>query len=172
MYRAASPVSSEFGAVSRTPAPGCPLCYPRPLPPTDSFSLFFGQEEADTAERDAGRLWRRYLPGDCHHSHGDAQNPAAGCRPNWYVGFTSLCAEQAGEEGWSWNVGAELEGKGREDTFPSLCCPKSEVSQVAAEVSPPLPSSVPPPGAHLALQSFSQVRKVMVLFAPSNRLGK
>lgn len=28
----------------------------------------------------AGRVWSWYLPGGGHHAHGDAEDPAAGCR--------------------------------------------------------------------------------------------
>lgn len=87
-------------------------CYFRPSPLTDSFTLFFGQEKADTAEGNAGRLWRRYLPGHCHHSHGDAQNPAAGCGANWYVVFSSLCTGQS--EGKGLGLGCQGRGGGNE----------------------------------------------------------
>lgn len=119
-------------------------CYFRPPPLTDSFTLFFGQEKADTAEGDAGRLRRRYLPGHCHHSHGDAQNPAAGCGANWYVVFSSLCTGQAEGKGLGLGYQGRGEGMNRENPFSSPCSPRSEVSQDVAEVSPLLPSSFSP----------------------------
>lgn len=101
-----------------------PKRYSRPPPVMDSVSLFFGQETADAAEGDAGRLWRGYLPGDCHHSHGDAQNPAAGCRTHWYVGFSSLCPEQG--EGKELGLGFQgtAERMSGENPFPSPALPR------------------------------------------------
>lgn len=166
MPRAASPVSPGFGAVPRAPAPGCPPCatpgHCLPLTPP----LF-------STGRKKLTLLREMLAG-C--GAGTCQvivtTPMEMLKIQLQdAGRIGTWAEQAGGEGWSWDVGAEREGKSREDTFPSLCCPKSEVSQAAAEASPPLPSSVPPPGAQLALQSPSQLQKVMVLFAPSNAQG-
>lgn len=37
------------------------------------------QWEVDGGQGDAGRLLCRNVPGHCHHTHGDAQDPAAGC---------------------------------------------------------------------------------------------
>lgn len=45
---------------------------------------------------------------------------------------------------WDWAVKAEGEGMSRENSFPSPCSLKSEVSQAVAEVSPPLPRSLTP----------------------------
>lgn len=135
----------------------------------DSFSLFFGQEKADTSEGDAGRLWCGYLPGDCHHSHGDAQNPAAGCRTYWYVDFSSLCPERGkswtGLSRWSW------EDEWRKPFSLPLLSHVRDTTDVA-EVSPPLPSLFSPTLCSAGFAEALAVTKGSGVFAQSNRLGK
>lgn len=100
-----------------------------------SLSLFFGQEKADAAEGDAGGLWRGYLPGDCHHSHGDAQNPAARCRTHWYVDFSSLFSEQGGgkELGLGFQGGAQrMSG---ENSFLSPALPRQRYRRCSRSFS-------------------------------------
>lgn len=119
--------------------PHLPKCYSRP--PALMDSLLFGQEEADAAEGDAGGLWRRYLPGDCHHSHGDAQNPAAGCRTHWYVDFSSLSfpflfsSEQEGEKELGLGFQGGAERMSAENPFPPPALPRQRYRRCSRSFS-------------------------------------
>lgn len=43
------------------------------------------QKGPDCVQRDAGRLWRGYVPGYYHHPHGNAEDPVTGCWQTWWV---------------------------------------------------------------------------------------
>lgn len=40
-------------------------------------------KQADSLQGDVGRLLCRNVPSHHHHTHGDAQDPAAGCWQTW-----------------------------------------------------------------------------------------
>lgn len=46
---------------------------------TEASQLLVPQDAARPEDGDAGRVWSGDVPGGGHLSHGDAEDPAAGC---------------------------------------------------------------------------------------------